>query len=926
MSLKPWREVAIPQPDVREGKFQQAEFAADITAVHQGKATLEYQDAKAFFQRTFITEGMRLLLVQVAQRWSGKGGDPVIQLQTAFGGGKTHTLLAVYHLATRKYALSDLSGIPDVIDKAGLNDLPLSRVVVLDGSAHSPGQPWKHGKQSIHTLWGEMAWQLGGMEAFSLVKEADATGTSPGKDLLKALLERYAPCVVLVDELLAYMRQFLEKQTLSGGSLDSNLSFVQALTESCKLVPTAVMLASLPESEIEAGSQHGIKALKHLEKIFGRVQSLWKPVGTEESFEIVRRRLFEQIGDEKAREDVCNAYRNAYTSDASKFPVKTQESHYFERLMNAYPIHPELFDRLFEDWTTIEGFQRTRGVLKLMAKIIYCLWTKNDRDLMIMPGSIPLYDTSTRHEMSYYLRSGWDAVLEKDIDGERSETSDLEKKEPRFGSISAARRVARTIFLGSAPSSVAAKPGIRGLNIASILLGCLEPGQAYSIYVDALRRMAERLHYINGSGDRTQEAIRYWFDIRANLRREMEERKNRFQDRKECNDKLYKVMDKLLNKIPLFDARHIFTNHSDVPDDAALRLVILTPEQSYSNEEKENRASDVILEYHRNHGSKPRYFCNRLLFLGCDINGNSGLYDGIRTVLAWSSIVDDVKEKKLVLDNLQSDQAQKESSRAEEVLQRMARDCYKWLLCPGQQNPHEPKLMIEARAVNTNGIWGNEIEKVCLENEWIITEWAPVHLSKELQKFYWKKEKPAASAMSFWKDALRYLYLPRLKDKRVLEQAIQKGTLDYFGIAYGQEDGFALRTGNCNAIKMDETLLLIEPEAAKAYTISQSAQTIEEEKTTFVNTCQQAENKPKHPLPSQARAFIGTAEVNPATAKMKLVQIAEEIINVLATDPDANIKISMEISADFPKGVSEAIKRAVSENASILGFKNKEWE
>lgn len=125
---------------------------------------------------------------------------------------------------------------------------------------------------------------------------------------------------------------------------------------------------------------------------------------------------------------------------------------------------------------------------------------------------------------------------------------------------------------------------------------------------------------------------------------------------------------------------------------------------------------------------------------------------------------------------------------------------------------------------------------------------------------------------------------------------------------------------------MDETLLLIEPEAAKAYTISQSAQTIEEEKTTFVNTCQQAENKPKHPLPSQARAFIGTAEVNPATAKMKLVQIAEEIINVLATDPDANIKISMEINADFPKGVSEAIKRAVSENASILGFKNKEWE
>ena len=245
--MKPWREIAVPHRDVLEGTFQQSEFAADITAVNTGKASREYQDAVAFFERTFITEGMRLLLTQVAQRLSGKGGEPVVQLQTAFGGGKTHTMLAVYHLATRKCPLSDLAGIPPLVDGAGLMGVPQARVAILDGTAHAPGQSWKRGKQIVKTLWGELAWQLGGAEAFELVSDADATGTSPGKEVLRELLERHAPCVILIDELVAYIRQFPEGQVLSGGTYDSNLSFIQALTEAVKFVPTTIVLASLPE-------------------------------------------------------------------------------------------------------------------------------------------------------------------------------------------------------------------------------------------------------------------------------------------------------------------------------------------------------------------------------------------------------------------------------------------------------------------------------------------------------------------------------------------------------------------------------------------------------------------------------------------------------------------------------------------------------
>ena len=943
--MKPWREVAVPHPDVLEGTFQQSEFAADITAVRTGGATREYQDAAAFYQRTFITEGMRLLLIQVAQRLNGQGGEPVIQLQTAFGGGKTHTMLAVYHLATRHCALGDLAGIPPLLDQAGLMDVPKARVAVLDGQAHAPGQPWLHGKHTVRTLWGELAWQLGGEEAFAQLKDADATGTSPGKAVLQTLLAAYAPCVVLVDELLAYIRQFQAGQPLSGGTFDSNLSFVQALTEACKLVPNAVLLASLPESEVEAGSQRGMAALRALEKTFGRVQALWKPVATEEAFEIVRRRLFEPIRDEQGRAAVCRAFADAYVAEGARLPSETQEQRYFDRLAQAYPIHPEVFDRLYEDWTTIEGFQRTRGVLKLMAKLIYRLWKDDNRDLMIMPGSLPLYDGSTRNELMYYLPAGWDPVMEKDIDGERAETTELESKEPRFGAVNAARRVARTIFLGSAPASVSTKAGIRGIDRARVLLGCLQPGQTSSTYSDALNRLADRLHYLKSSGETALASTRFWFDTRTNLRREMEDRKSRFDDKADVRVKLAEVLKRLTAGATFFDGIHIFTPHADVPDDSALRLIILTPEVFYAREEP-RVAFDAVLDSARNNGAKPRYRGNRLIFLAPDHGVLAHLRDSIKVALAWGSIVEDIRDGRLNVDQLQKRQAEKELQTAENVLPGTARECYRWLLCPAQHAATDPKPTVEAFPLNSGGSsLGSEIERVCVDNELVIGAWSPIHLRSHLQRLYWKADKPAVGALVFWEDTLRYLYLPRLKTRKALEQAIIKGAAsrDFFGTAYGQHegkyDGFKLGDAN---VQFDDTLLLIEPEAAQAYEVAQATPAAAPAGGIRYPTAtggtgpgiisEAPDSTPgvaTGPTPggsAKAHAFIGTVDVNATAAKVRLLLIADEIIRVLANDPQASVKVTVEISAEFPSGVSDEIKRAVSENAASLGFRIKTWE
>jgi predicted AAA+ superfamily ATPase len=943
MDLKPWREIIIPHPDVLSGTFQQSEFAADLTAVRTGRATPEYGDAKAFYERTFITDGMGKLLIQVAQRLNGRGGEPVIQLQTSFGGGKTHTLLSVYHLVTRQCALGDLPGIPALLGHAGVMDVPQAKIAVLDGTAHAPGQPWKHDNQAIRTLWGELAWQLGKADGFALVKESDGNGTSPGKDVLCTLLSRFAPCVVLLDELVVYIRQFVESQPLSGGTYDSNLSFIQSLTEAAKLVPNAVVLASLPESNSQAGGPRGVAALQSLEAVFNRVQALWKTVSPEEAFEIVRRRLFESIRDTKARDLVCRAFAHSYLAEGAKLPQETQESRYLDRMAQSYPIHPEVFTQLYEEWTTIDGFQRTRGVLKLMAKVIYRLWQDNNKDLMILPGSLPLYDGSSRNELIYYLGPGWDPVMDRDIDGELAETTVLEAKEPRFGSVQAARRVARTVFLGSAPSSVTTRPGIRGLNRARVLLGCLQPGQTSSLYSDALNRLVDQLHYLTSSGDKAQDATRYWFDTRANLRREMEERKKRFEDKNEVRGRMAELLKKLAGSATFFDGSHIFTPHSDVPDDSALRLVVLTPEQHFSREEP-RLAFEGVLDHVRNHGASPRYRGNRLIFLAPDHGALARLRDCIRVALAWNSIVEDVAAMRLVIDNLQAQQAKRELQGAEDVLPRVARECYKWLLCPTQDDPTAAKPTVEAVSLNTgSGALASEIERVCLDNEWIIATWSPIHLRAKMQALYWKADKPYCGAVAFWEDTLRYLYLPRLKSRAVLEQAIVKGAAsrDFFGTAFGQSankfEGFKFGDSN---VQLDDTLLLIDSETAKQYESANVPPATSgvgvpggfssPPGSVYVPTGPGETPPPVSPSPTgtapKAHTFIGTAEVSASTAKMRLVQIAEEIIGVLASDPQATVKVRLEINADFPEGVSDQIKRAISENASSLSFKNKSWE
>ena len=587
-NLKAWREVVTPHADVASGRYQQAEFAADLWQVHLGQGSDEYRKPVEFFRRTFLTESLKRLLVGSVQRLSGSGGDPVVQLQTNFGGGKTHSMLALYHLFGGA-SPGELAGIEAVLAEAGVKSLPKAKRVVLVGNKISPGNPvTKRDGTVVRTLWGELAYQLG-PKAFARIAKDDERATSPG-DVLRELFVECGPCLVLVDEWVAYARQLHDQSDLPAGSFETQFTFAQALTESAKLAKNCLLVVSLPASDtagsphtraddVEVGGVRGREALERLRNVVGRLEAPWRPATAEEGFEIVRRRLFEPIAGEmfKQRDLTARAFADLYRAQGAEFPPECRSGDYEKRIQAAYPIHPEIFDRLYTDWSTLVKFQRTRGVLRLMAAVIHSLWEKGDRSPLILPSTVPIDDQRIQFELTRYLSDNWVPIIEKDVDGPNSLPLRIDSDVPNLGKVSATRRVARTIYLGSAPTATAAH---RGLEDRRVKLGCVMPGESPAVFGDALRRLAAAATYLYQDGPRA------WYSTQPTVTNLADDRAEQL---KRDPDKIAAELDARLRtdlkRSGDFSRIHALPRSgADVPDDYDARLVVLPAEHAYSRE------------------------------------------------------------------------------------------------------------------------------------------------------------------------------------------------------------------------------------------------------------------------------------------------------------------------------------------------------
>ncbi len=941
-TLKPWREIVTPHADVASGRYQQAEFAADLWQVHLGEGSDEYRKPAEFFRRTYLTESLKRLLIGGAQRIAGKGGDPVVQLQTNFGGGKTHSMLALYHLFSGA-SPSELAGVDAVLAEAGVKVLPKAKRVVLVGNKISPGNPvTKSDGTVVRTLWGELAWQLGGKKAYARIAKDDENATNPG-DLLRELFVEYGPCLVLVDEWVAYARQLHDQSDLPAGGFETQFTFAQALTESAKLAKNCLLVVSLPASDtagagsphtqsddVEVGGIRGREALDRLRNVVGRVESSWRPATAEEGFEIVRRRLFEPLAGAdafKQRDVTARAFADLYHAQAAEFPPECRGGEYEKRIQAAYPIHPEIFDRLYTDWSTLVKFQRTRGVLRLMAAVIHSLWEKGDKNPLILPSTIPIDDGRVQSELTRYLSDNWVPIIEKDVDGAGSLPLKIDSEQPNLGKLHATRRVARTIYLGSAPTAAAAH---RGLEDRRVKLGCVMPGEPPAVFGDALRRLAAAATYLY------QDGARAWYATQPTVTKLAEDRAEQLR---RDPDKVAKELDVRLRanlqKTGDFSRIHPLPHSgADVPDDLDTRLVVLPSEHSYSKESGSaaETAAKAILE---SRGSTPRLYRNTLVFLAADRVRLQDLDEALRKYLAWKSIVDE--KDALNLDRHQTQQAETQKQAADGTVTARLPETYQWALVPEQKNPQAP---VEWQAVRLSGTDALAIRasKKLRNDETLVINLGSTILRKHLDDVpLWRGEHVAVKQLV--EDFARYLYLPRLAGPEVLTQAARDGVAmltwhsDTFAYAESHDETGGryrgLRAGQMVNVSPESTALLVKPDVARRQMESEvlPAPAPGGRPEAPPERPGGSGSSPTSPKPAPLpRRFHGSVTLDTTRVGRDAGRIAEEVIAHLSGLVGADVTVTLEIHAAVPSGAPDNVVRTVTENCRTLKFSDHGFE
>lgn len=953
--LGSWRDVMIPHEDVRTGKYAQAEFAADLYHVANGKANSpEYSDPIPFFQRTYLTDGLRELLSNTARRIAGDGNaEPVFNLQTNFGGGKTHSMLAVWHLYAPGYQATDFpQPVQDMLGETRI--VPGVRRVAIVGNHIETAKPsHEGGRPGINTLWGELAWQLGGQDAYDIVAESDQNRVPSGASL-RQLLEAYAPCVILIDEWVAYARLLHGREDLPGGNFEGQFTFAQTLTELAKAIPGVMLIVSVPAShdpkdrnargnEAEVGGVRGQEALERLQNVVGRLGKHWRPATPDESFEIVRRRLFEEptAAAKKERDFIAKALVKFYREHGAEFPNAVLDPKYEDEIKAAYPIHPELFHRLYEDWSTLERFQKTRGVLRLMSAVIYRLWQAEDPAPLIMPGSLPLGDEWVLGEVTHYLSDSWKAVIEADVDAPNSTPERVDKSRAVFAQRHITRRLARAAFLASAARTGTQQKGVERKRI---WLGTALPGDIVGNFASAIHLLSEQAlyFYVDGSS--------YWFDTQQSVNRLARDRAEEYRSHPE--DVYAEIVRRLKERDSASKHKGLFgkvfpgLERGDIPETNEVALSIIHPRYHFSAQNQVSPARDFATQALEARGDTPRVNQNMLVFAAADRELLNYLMDATRDYLAWDSIVND-RDLPLVPD--QAAMAKKRRKTADDTVWLRLTQAYNTGIYPIWDDK-TGRIGLRSVTLDDEGdvIPARVETKLRNLDQLRAVQGARLirhDLEKKLSKVW---EKGHISLGDLWQYYCRFPYLSRLRNRRVLEEGIFRvleeltGDVEGFAVAagYDEEDGRYIElvipgTGEYFSQLTDRSVLVelgrAKSQRAREEQERQPAPTpggdgADLTETTGTDTFEQptpggsAGPGPKPPAPPAVRntRFWGSLKVNPERYSRDLNGLAKDLLALLTAPDGVELEVEVQITARRTEGFSDDTVMKVLENLGHL--------
>jgi hypothetical protein len=787
-ALPPWSQVVQPHRDIREGRFDPEVFAAKLDDVLAGRGPLEYRDPQAFFRHTYPAAGLCRLVQSVVRRLSGQGGEAVIRLETPFGGGKTHALLALYHLLGNRDQVLGLEAARQLLGDIPPEEVPAARVAVFVGTEADA--------LAGRTPWGELAAQLG---AYDLVREHDRQRVSPGKAVLRQVLESPGePVLLLVDELAQYLVRTTGVPSAVENLRRQTLAFLQELTEVVTTLPQVSLVLTLPASVLEFhDEQLAEEILARLRHVTGRVEAIYTPVeGEMETYEVIRRRLFEEPDDptayRRAVDQIVEAYSAMYRSLGEDVPAQAREPAYRERMARAYPFHPELIDILLERWSTFKSFQRTRGVLRLLALVIHDLYARGDTASLIQPASLNLENRAIREEFLKHIGPQFEGVIASDI-ADRTARAGLLDREmgPEYRRYRVSTALATAIFFYSFSSGGA----LQGVGVPRLRLAFLHPQVPAAIVGDALGRLQDTLWYLH------REESRFYFSIHPNLNRVLIEHMDDVQE----DDIVEEVRRQVKGITGTALAVYPFPRSSrDLPDNRTLKLAVLSPQHLWGASETET----LLREFLNRCGEGHRVNKNTLLFLLMDQGTWLDLMGRLRRWLALRAIREnrDLMARFSEADRKEVERRYKETEvgflilSAYRILVRGARDGFQtWDL--GMATVGEKSLADRVRSFL-------ETEEVLLR------ALSPRYVQERLLGDHDKLDYAAAAASFFTVPGN-----PILESEAVLKRAIADGVRGrFFGLRVGEQVYFD--EGIPDALVGNEARI-IQPDTAQEWKAAQ---------------------------------------------------------------------------------------------------------
>lgn len=770
-TIRPWRTVVTPHEDIREGRFDASVFAANLGHVLAGQGALDYRDAKVFFTKTYMTAGLSRLLCDLMERLSGKAKtESVVQLQTPFGGGKTHTLLAMYHLIKSPTEAAQVDQVRRLLDSIDLTDVPKASVAALVGTALNVNHD--------RTLWGEMAWQLGGERLYQMMAKDDECKTAPGTTRINDLLEAAGPCVILVDEVLSYLLNASGVKVGDESLKGTTLTFLQQLTEAVSNCPHALLVVTLTSQIAEFLGENAERAYASLEKVMGRVETVKTPVEGEEIYEVIRRRLFENLGDESHRHATVDAYWQMYQKLGDDVPTASREPSYRKKMLSAYPFHPELISVLYERWGSIPEFERTRGVLRLLAFVISQLYKAKDNDTLIQSSNVDLGSVEVRPELVKFIGNQFYGVIDTDIAGRDAKAPELDRQMgSEYAKESVAEKMAKAIFMYSFGGGQQ-----RGATMPQLRVAVMNPELPAPFIGDAADRLTRKLwHLYSESGV-------YYFDAQPNLNRILVDREEMVRSEPE---RIKGHVRNVLNDMIGDQAMRVFRypkEDRDVADIPQLSLVVLDLDVTIEEEKDIPKATrEFIARIVKHHGHGFRKHANSLVFLAPDKQKALEVLESARRLLALQNIDEDQITKRRLTEEQKKDLA----GRLKEATGRLPgalSSAFRFIVVP-TENKTLRCFDMGLMTLSASELLSNKVVEFLKDKDQLLNKLDPaILIGKRWQ--LWPEDKGMIHVPTLAGYFTTLTHLPALTDVHVLQESISRG-VDRGLFAYALGDGSA---------------------------------------------------------------------------------------------------------------------------------------